>query len=146
MDKKISYPVIAIKKKVLFPMRDKADLYSCNNIAFKKGWFKNLKFVDSDGYLFTVKSAEKIKNNFFLAIIRSIVNPKFPVDLIFTKNVEKVSLENCKKMIIRTIEADKYFWESGGNYDEIIDEITNALHIHELISRFTFDFYKEYKV
>jgi hypothetical protein len=140
----INFPVIAIKGKTLNPLRDIDELSSCNQVAFTNGWFQGLKFVDCLGQVYTIENATQHEVSILVRLYRFIFNPQFKVELDISSNVESSSLEEVKKSILGAINSDRYFWEAGGNFDEIVKSIENEDSIRIIVTNFTNQFYQEY--
>ena len=51
------FPVITMKDNVVSFKRSQDELGKCTPTAFRKGWFKDLRILDSDGCEYTVTDA-----------------------------------------------------------------------------------------
>ncbi len=131
---KIEYPVIEFGEPcVIQIVNNDDDLTSTNSIALKNRYYNSCKIVDSKLKLYIIEKAEKIgtRGSFFgLSLFHG---QKIKVKLMF-KDVKKISLAQCKELVIEYINKDRYFWESGReDFQSFCRDIKHANSIDSLI-------------
>jgi len=138
---KVVYPIAAFSgASVLEVFKNENQLTSCRSLALKNGYYDGLKFVDSDGMLFTVSSAEKLGgigplwgfNIFFAQQIR--------VKVVISDDPVEIRLSELIKKVFEVFQNDEYLWDSTGRLDEIKNEIGKSVSCGEVIAillRFT---------
>ena len=67
--------------------------------------------------------------------VQYFFNQNILVDLNFAPKIKSSSLQDVKMNIIKKLNKEKYFWESGGNFREIIEIINKSDSIGTLIIR-----------
>jgi hypothetical protein len=134
MDNSVKFPAILIdKNNIIHFVRNNIELTTCSVKSWKKGYFNNLIIIDSMGFSNIVEKAVKVgyANAFFGLSL--LYGQRIKVKLIFKNGDKTYDIDNFKTLIIKKIIKDKYFWNSGGNYDDIIKEINDKHNIKDII-------------
>lgn len=142
---KIQYPSITISRKshIEFIKNDE-DLKKCNKRALKNRYYNNLILIDSDSNRYRILNAEQESTTGILWGFNLLKGQQLKVRLIFDEKIEKIELSDFQDILIKTINKDKYFWDSDGNLNERLEFIKNAISTKEIISKFTYEYYKKY--
>jgi hypothetical protein len=142
---KIQYPIITIsgKSHIEFIKSDE-DLKKCNKRALKNRYYNKLILIDSDSNRYKVQSAEQESTAGILWGFNLLKGQQLKVKLIFDEKVEKIELSELQDLLIKMINKDKYFWDSDGNLKERLEFIRNANSAKDIISKFTYEYYKKY--
>ncbi len=129
------FPVIVFDNFSFRIIEHIEELSKTTSAGLKNGLYDSIKIVDSKGDLFHVSGAKKIKGIGPLWGYNIFFNQNILVDLNFTPQISSSSLQDVKKNIIKKLNKEKYFWESGGNFNEIIEIIDMSDSIKTLIVR-----------
>jgi hypothetical protein len=142
---KIQYPIITIsgKNHIEFIKHDE-DLKKCNKRALKNKYYNKLILIDSNSNRYRIQSAEQESTIGILWGFNLMKGQQLKVRLIFDEKVEKIELGEFQDLLIKIINKDKYFWDSDGNLKERLEFIKNANSTKEIISKFTYEYYKKY--
>lgn len=130
------------KKDILFPAvafhKDQGGLLSLDYkylIGSKKSSntsFKGVVLVDSNGNKFNFKGVKPIGNIKFLATLKYGI-PMVRLEPILMSDPEKISLEDLKIEIIKTLNEHYNYWEDRYDMDEIKKKINKSKNYKELI-------------
>ncbi|WP_209332939.1 hypothetical protein [Lunatimonas salinarum] len=142
---KIQYPIITIsgKNHIEFIKHDE-DLKKCNKRALKNKYYNKLILIDSNSNRYRIQSAEQESTIGILWGFNLMKGQQLKVRLIFDEKVEKIELGEFQDLLIKIINKNKYFWDSDGNLKERLEFIKNANSTKEIISKFTYEYYKKY--
>lgn len=142
---KIQYPIITIsgKNHIEFIKHDE-DLKKCNKRALKNKYYNKLILIDSNSNRYRIHSAEQESTIGILWGFNLMKGQQLKVRLIFDEKVEKIELGEFQDLLIKIIIKDKYFWDSDGNLKERLEFIKNANSTKEILSKFTYEYYKKY--
>jgi hypothetical protein len=66
-------------------------------------------------------------------MLRRCLDQKIKIKLNFSEDVTNFSLQELKKVLLKILQKDKYFWESGGNLKQMEAIVENAESITILI-------------
>lgn len=133
---KIIFPVLTFSRpNVIEFAKDIDRLTSCNRLGLKNGYYNNLSIVDSIGNSFVVAHAHKIGTIGPFWGFNIFLEQSLRVELEFEKGVEQLGLDDFKDKVLNVFEKDKYFWDSGGNLDELKRAVRSAKTHGELIEK-----------
>lgn len=142
----IKYPVIAFAKGgVIHFARNEDDLIICSTRGLKTGFYNGLNIIDSEGNSFVVQEAKKVGYAGFLWGFSLIFGQRIRVELIFRDAKKYYSMEDFKEKILKQLNKNKHFWNSGGNFEELAEMIKSGNSFKETITYLTNYFYKESK-
>lgn len=142
---KIQYPIITISDKShLEFIKNDEDLKRCNKRTLKNRYYNKLVLIDSDSNRYRIQGAEQESTIGILWGFNLLKGQQLKVKLIFDENVDKIELSEFQDLLIKIINKDKYFWDSDGNLKERLEFIKNANSAKEIISKFTYEYYKKY--
>ena len=132
----IQFPVITFSyPNVITFNTDMIHLTSCSKQALKNGYYKNLKIVDSNGNLFVVNNATKIKNIGPFWGYNIFLGQRIQVELEFNNDIKILTLNELKRMVSGTFKKGRDFWDSGGNYFQLQKIVYSAESIPSLIHK-----------
>ena len=134
--KELNFPVLTFRRSdVMEFIMDNEHLVGCNALGLKKGCHTNLNIVDSGGNYYLVKSAIKIGNRGCFWGYNIFFNRKIRVQLNFDNVVKKISLNELKEMIMDNFEENRSFYESGIDYFQFQERVSNSESISALINK-----------
>lgn len=134
MIEKLKFPVVSLQSPGMVEVfRNKDELGICSRTALKKGYFKGLLLIDSNGMQFKVISANKIGYIGPFFGFNIFLNQKLKVELKFSDKIDKISLDEFRKRVVKTFNQDRFFWESGGDFNELISLVNKTPTISEII-------------
>lgn len=140
----IKYPVIAFAKGgVIHFARNEADLTICSIRGLKNGFYNGLNIIDSEGNSFDVQGAKKVGFAGFLWGFNLLFGQRIRVELIFRGSNKYSSIEEFKEKILKQLKKEKHFWNSGGNFEELVLTVKMGKSFYETITFLTNHFYKK---
>lgn len=101
--------------------------------GIKNGMFRDLLVIDLIGNCLEIENALKLHGLGFLWGYNCFFNQKVKIKLIPKGEPYSISFQEVKKRAIKTLKANKGFWESGGNFNEILHGVEQAKNISEII-------------
>jgi hypothetical protein len=120
MIEKMIFPVLTFSRpNVIEFAKDEDRLTRCNRLGLKNGYYNNLKVIDSDGNCFSVSQANKVGTIGPLWGFNLFLEQQLRVRLEFKNSIERITLEDFKVKILNAFDKNKYYWESGGNIDDL---------------------------
>ncbi|MCA6516134.1 MAG: hypothetical protein IM577_11140 [Chitinophagaceae bacterium] len=129
----INFPVIYFNKFSFYIVDNIDKLTTTTKAGLKNKLYDDLIIVDCSGKCFKVKDAEKMFGIGFLWGYNVFFNQKIKIKLNFSEDVTNFSLQELKKVLLKILQKDKYFWESGGNLKQMEAIVENAESITILI-------------
>ncbi|HYG37621.1 MAG TPA: hypothetical protein VD908_03335 [Cytophagales bacterium] len=141
----IIFPIITFDKYAFSIVEDKDKLTTTTSAGVKNGLFDNLLIVDKTGKTFKVKDVKKLHPIGPFWGYNIFLNQKIKVELQLKPIEPELSLTDIKERILKIFKKDKYFWESGGNLNELIGLVENAKTIEELFYQLGGVINKQYK-
>jgi hypothetical protein len=142
---KINYPVITFDKYSFSIIQSEEELTRTTSAGLKNGLFENLIIVDNLGQCFKVINAKKSHGIGPLWGYNIFLNQKIRINLEFGSCKTEETLNSVKERILKIFKKDRYFWEAGGNLDELIQLVKESPTISELIVKLKDIINKEYK-
>lgn len=140
----IKYPVIAFAKgDVIYFARNEADLIICSKSGFKNGFYNGLIIIDVEGNCFDIQGARTVGYAGFLWGFSLKFGQRMRVELIFRGSNRDLSIEDFKERILEQLKKGKYFWNSGGNFNDLVVMINSETSFKKIITNLTNSFYKE---
>lgn len=136
-----NYPIIAFSASDVHLARNEDEILICSKTALNNGFYKNMKVIDSSGVLYSIKNATKVKGHGLFWGYNIFLNQKIQVELIINESQIETDIETLKKLILKGMK--KSFWDSGGNYKEIINKIHLSNSIHEIINYLSKIYYND---
>jgi len=125
----LSYPIFATKAKdnMVYVFFKEKDLKATSTSLLSKNVFKNVTLIDSQGNVFKIERAYKVKylGLFGFSLLKK-GGRQILVDFEFDSDVKTIELSEFKKEIINRIEIMKYFWQSAWDIDELKSKIMNC--------------------
>lgn len=134
------FPVIAFSSSDIHLARNRKEIFVCTKTALNNKFYKSMKIVDSDGILYNIEGAKKIRGYGLFGGYNIFLNQKIEVELIIKSQLE-IPLTDFKLLMINKL--NKSFWDAGGNDELILDKINSLLSIPLIISYMTHLYYNE---
>jgi hypothetical protein len=134
----IVFPVLNFNKYFFSVVKDIDSLTRSTKAGLNNGVFDNLEIIDSSAQYFKVTEARKIGGIGFARGFNLFLNQRIRVELTFSEEVINIPLEKVRIKLMKVINGDRYFWESGGYFDELINIVENSKSIDYLISDLVF--------
>lgn len=124
----LKFPVFAFQKNdnMIYTFFKERELKSTNTRIIQTFDYKNITIVDSDGNMFKINKAYKLKyiGLFGFSLIKK--GRQILVDYEFDSDVRIIELSDFKADIIKRIEKKKSFWQSAWDIDELKSKIMNC--------------------
>jgi hypothetical protein len=140
----IKYPIVAFAKGgVIHFAKNEADLTICSKRGLKNGFYNGLNIIDSEGNCFDIQGARKVGYAGFLWGFSLKYGQRMQVELIFMGSNKDLSIENFKERILKQLKKDKHFWNSGGNFNELVVMINSEKSFKRIITYLTNYCYKK---
>jgi hypothetical protein len=140
----LDFPVASFAKdNITFYARDINELTTCSSVGFKNGFYNNLIIVDSRGTKCKVIRAVKAGTVGPFWGFSLLHGRWLRVNLELAKMEEELSLNDFKDKILTVFKKDEFFWDSGGELNELKQFVINANSFKEIISQLCKVFYKE---
>ena len=127
----LKYPIIAFSSSGLHIARTEEDILICSSLALKRGFYKSMNIVDSEGFLYKIEDAKKIKGHGIFGGYNIFFNQKIIVELIIRDKPIECSVEEVKRKLNK--ELKKGIWDSADNTQDIIAKIEGLNKIDEII-------------
>lgn len=140
----IVFPVLYFNKYSFYVVNDVDSLTRSTKAGLNNGVFDNLEIVDSSGRYFKVTEARKIGGIGFANGFNIFLNQKIRVELTFSKEIIDIHLEKIRIKLMKIINRDRYLWESGGYFDELMNIVESSKSIDLLISEIGFIINKKF--
>lgn len=124
----LSYPIFATKAKenMVYVFFKEKDLKATNTNLLSKNVFKNVTLIDSQGNVFKIKRAYKVKyiGLFGFSLLKK--GRQILVDFEFENEKATFELSEFKQFIIQKIENNKSYWNVSWDIDELKSKIMNC--------------------
>lgn len=124
----LSYPIFATKAKenMVYVFFKEKDLKATNTNLLSKNVFKNVTLIDSQGNVFKIKRAYKVKyiGLFGFSLLKK--GRQILVDFEFENDKATFELPEFKQFIIQKIENNKSYWNASWDIDELKSKIMNC--------------------
>lgn len=127
----LNYPIIAFSSSLIHIARNESEILICSKTALNNGFYKKMKIIDSSGIVYNIQNAIKVKGYGFFGGYNIFLNQKIEVELIFNEPQTKIDIDSFKTLLLKKI--NKSFWDSGGNYKEIIKQVESLNDINKII-------------
>jgi hypothetical protein len=143
----VAFPIIAFSKdNSIHYARQESEITTCTKVSLKNNYFKNLKIIDSEGFIYIIENARKTGTIGPFWGYNILLNQKLKVELLFkNKSKNPIELKELKDKILTAFKKDEYFWNSDGNLEIRKTFIQKAGTHREIITHLTDEFYKKYK-
>lgn len=138
-----AFPVVAIHKYGITCARSVKDITICTKKGLRNGFYKNLIIIDSNCCRFVIGNARKIAYAPFNFKWWIFLNFQIIVSLDVIKS-EVTSFGTLKSEVLTSIKKHRQFFESGGNFREICEYISNATNIQQITTYLCDIYYKRY--
>ena len=135
---KISWPAISCSDDGKMGVYSDIDYWGDSKVhGVISGWYQNMELVDSAGNVFLVKETTTVpKITFFDRFFSFIINRKVKVKLLRYEFKSKISLEDFKMLICKTIdicEEETQWWSEIDEPEELKKEILNCSTFEEVM-------------
>lgn len=139
------YPVIALpKNQIAFFARNESDLVTCSSVSLRNGFYEGMTLIDSEGKVYEIISAEKIKGKGFFWGYNIFLNQKILVKLNYSHHVTTITLEELKESVIKNFKKDVFFWNADGELSSRIRNVNIGQNHKTILESLTNYFYKGY--
>ncbi len=128
----LKFPVLEIYKGSPFPCSSMDCLLTTTSLALRKGFFNDLKIIDSKGNEFLVKGAKKIRTVSRFYEIIMLFNPVIKVNLDIEETGRIFTIEEVKNLILSDFKKWQG-WGSRGDFVCLKTSVENARTIAEII-------------
>jgi|LSQX01.3.fsa_nt_gb hypothetical protein len=134
MNTKLQFPVFAFQKNdnMIYTFFKERELKSTSTIILKTFDYKNVTLIDSNGNIYKIKQAYKLKylGLFGFSLIKK--GRQILVDYEFDSDIKTTTLSEFKDEIITRIEKKKSFWQSAWDIDELKLKILHCNSFEEI--------------
>jgi len=134
------FPIITFSSSTIYIARSEHEILICYKTALSNNFYKGMKIIDSAGTLFNIIDAKKIRGHGLFRGYNIFFNQKIEVELM-VKSQKSIDIDNFKNLIF--VNVDESFWNSGENYNIIIDKINSLSTINSIIHYLAIIFYNE---
>ena len=128
----LKFPVLEIYKGSPSPCGSIDYLVTTTSLALRKGYFSDLRIIDSQGKEFLVKRAKKIHRISRFWEVIMFFNPRIQVNLDIEETGKTVTTEEVRRLVLNDF-REWHGWESRGDFDELKTSVENAHTIAEII-------------
>lgn len=136
MKGELKFPIITFNKfSTIGVFFCREDLQRTTSAGLKNGLYDNLEVVDSNGLSTKVFNVRKLRGIGPLWGYNIFLNQNILVEVEFGDE-QQISLGKLKSKAIKSVNAEKYFYNSAGNFKETLEMINNAKSIEGLIHDF----------
>jgi len=139
-DTRIKFPALWVSQNLVGSINSLHR--ECSRLALRKGFYKNLRLIDSMSHEFQIADVRKIrmlppKPSFGSVLGYLTGNPHFQVELIFAPEPpETLSLAQVKDIIFNSFRQEKYSWEAMIDFDDFRDKISAASSLNDIFAIF----------
>jgi len=111
------------------------DITTTNVLGLKKGYYNKLTIIDSAGYCFRVRSAEKLHGIGFLHGYNIFLNQRIRVKLSFEGEPFSIPFEEVRVLVLKVMQTppEMHFGDTRGDYEELLEDVKKAQSIREII-------------
>lgn len=127
----MKFPVIATKGPVISLHENEGDLRLATKTALKSGWFASLRVLDARGVEYRVRSAKYVRDSGRRLFSGWFAPRLIEVDLDIDEG-RQLSVEQLREALTKAIKHDLGSWESSGEKDKVLNDLTRADSIDEL--------------
>ncbi|MBO9617218.1 MAG: hypothetical protein J7619_31320 [Dyadobacter sp.] len=132
---KVRFPVITFDRFAFNVVPDLDKLTRTTSAGLANGLFKNLQIIDSDGTLYFVTAATKVKGIGPFWGYTIFLNQNIRLNLVLSTETRELKLPEMKAKVISAINKKRDFWSSGGNVSKIRSLVNDAASIEDLIQK-----------
>lgn len=131
----MKFPLIGLVENddMIYVIEDPKVLTSTSEEIFNQGVLPNEKYIDSEGYIYKVKSIQKIGNAALWGWNPLLKGKQIKIKTEYFPATERMELDQFKTTIITRVNKKKKFWESAWDISELIEKIDNAKSFKEII-------------
>ncbi|OHB59002.1 MAG: hypothetical protein A2Y12_19720 [Planctomycetes bacterium GWF2_42_9] len=130
----LKFPVIAITSQSSVEAdKNVNNLTTTTSLALRKGFFKGLKIIDSQGKEFIVTDVKKIRRLSKLWQILWLFNPLIQVSIDLKETGRTYNVEEVRRLVLFDFE-DWDGWQSRDDFDQLKSAVENAKSVNEIIS------------
>ncbi len=137
----IKWPAIEFSQGIMQVNTGQKRDMVCSTLAFCKGWFKDLKIIDSVGNVFIIKEVTTIPRVTMLhRIFVQIINRRLAVEFTDYQLESQISLDEFKKIVTETIdsmEAENNRWSEKENVGVLKREVMSASSFRKVMQVLT---------
>lgn len=137
----VRLPALVFSQGLILLINSLDEIKTCTKLGFKKGFYKNLVLVDSDGNKFRVVDARKLRTLRFRLRFRDFLellgaNPRWEVELTFAPRSAQISLNDIKELVFKSFAKEKDYWTEMSDFEEFRDRISSASSLAEIFHLF----------
>ncbi|OQA82133.1 MAG: hypothetical protein BWY31_03379 [Lentisphaerae bacterium ADurb.Bin242] len=137
----IKWPAIEFSRGTMQVIPDQKRAMICSTLSFCRGWFNNLKIIDSVGNVFIIKEVTTIPRVTMLhRIFVQIINRRLTVEFTDYQLESQISLDEFKKIVTETIdsmEAENNRWSEKENVGVLKREVMSASSFRKVMQILT---------
>jgi hypothetical protein len=127
-----NYPVICFNQSIFLIRRSEEDLTLANKLGLRRGFFNDLKIVDSKGVLYHVAGASKICGVGLFWGYDLFLSQRIRVALHFSGEPRTISVEDIKDMIRKCGRG----WSLRQDREELWTSVLEADSVSEIFQVF----------
>jgi hypothetical protein len=129
----IEFPIIEFSQGQVLGETSQEGLTTCSSRGLKSGWFKKLYLIDSACRGYPVEKVEKV----------GYANPFFGLSLMYGRRyridlqlgpAEQHDLGEVKRRVVKAMERNRSFWESGYSLEELKQKVGAAESVADIVA------------
>ena len=134
IDTDLEYPVMCFWPDFVDAHADAMAMGHTNALALKNRTMVGLEVVDSKLRLLRITEAKKEHGVGRFRGYNLFFNQEIKARLSLTVVREDVEIQEVRSRVISTMKKNRSMYESGGNVDEMVAEITNAQTFEDVVA------------
>mgnify|MGYP003401787302 FL=1 len=127
----LRYPVLEFSKGMVFPARSVDELEQCSKRALRKGFFDNLRLIDSAGRSSKISGARKLRGVGPFFGFNVFLNQRIQVALMTSEPERIAGVEEVKQLVLGAIRG-KQEWDSMDGSNELVEIVNRAQSVSEI--------------
>lgn len=127
----MTFPVFACKGESFFIRQSEDQLFICNSLAMKRGYYKGLELIDSNGLLYRLIDAEVVRGEGILFGYNIFFNRTLRVRPIFQGEPQRMDFDIIRQRALHSLE-NRELWKTRGDFPQLMLAVKNARDIHDL--------------
>jgi hypothetical protein len=129
----LAYPVAAFSQGLAVRYDNVKELTTATTTGLKSGYFQDLELVASDGAMYSVTSAEKLRGIGRFGGYNLFLNQTIEIRLFYDGNHQQTAVEQLRSRILASMAA-WHGWDAIEDPKEVWRAVNAAVSVEELIS------------
>lgn len=126
------YPVLILYRDMLCAERSEESLTTTTSIALRKGFFDELKIIDSNGRQYVVTKASKLHGVGRFWGYNIFLNRWIRVALNLRSSGEILSVDEVRRLVLHNFQS-WHGWQTRDDFEELMAAVERASMITEII-------------